>query len=199
MMMIMKMKLDYQKYEHDLDDRMGTFMVDRRPCTEKDAQMKSAERWSRLRSSKKNREEEDEDEDEDEDEEEEDEEPMDRDKLGIILYARLACISHLCPDAGYSNSGLESEKQLDIELDRHGYGDYYGDESNIQRVKNVSTYEKARDKERKAARTDWAKSLRLREAMSHIKEHLEQKDDLIARRYGVLRRRIEWVLCWRVD
>ena len=78
-MVIIMMKLDYQKCEHDLDDRMGTFMVDHRPCTEKDAQMKSAELWSRLRSSKKNREE------EDEDEEEEDEEPMDRDKLGIIL------------------------------------------------------------------------------------------------------------------
>ena len=182
------MKLDYQKCEHDLDDRMGAFIVDHRPCTEKDAQMKSAERWSRLRSLKKNREE------EDEDEEEEDEEPMDRDKLGIILYARLACVSQLCPDAGYSNRGLESEVQLDIELDRYGYGDYYGYESNIQRVKNASASEKARDKVRKAARTDWAKSSRLREAMSHIKEHLEQKHDLIARRYGVLRRRIEEVL-----
>ena len=84
--------------------------------------------------------------------------------------------------------------QLDIELDRYRYGDYYGDESNIQRVKNASAFEKARDKVRKAAWTDWAKSSRLREAMSHIKEHLEQNDDLIARRFGVLRRRIEEVL-----
>ena len=57
------------------------------PCTEKDAQMRSAELWSRLRSSKKNRAEEDEDEDE------EDEEPINRDELSIIRYARLACIS----------------------------------------------------------------------------------------------------------
>ena len=84
--------------------------------------------------------------------------------------------------------------QLDIELDRYRYGDYYGDESNIQRVKNAAAFEKARDKVRKAARTGWAKSSRLREAMGHIKKHPEQNDDLIARRYGVLRRRTEEVL-----
>ena len=70
--------------------------------------------------------------------------------------------------------------QLEIELDRYGYCDYHGDKSNIQRVKSASAFEKARDKVRKAARTDWTKSSRLQEAMSHIKEHLEQNDDLIA-------------------
>ena len=155
-------KLDYQKSEHGLDDTIGTFIIDYRSHTEQDAQKKTAELWSRQRSSE---------------EEEDEEEPMDKDKLGAILFARLACISHLCPDASYSNRGLESEMQLDIALDRY---DYYGDESNIQRVKDASAFEKARNKVRKAARTEWAKSTKLQEAMSHIKGHLGQNADLMA-------------------
>ena len=159
-------KLDYQKSEHVLDDNMGTFIIDHRPCTEQDAQKKTTELWSRQRSSQ-----------EDEDEDRDEEEPMDKDILGAILFARLACISNLCPHAGYSNRGLESEMQLDIELDRY---DFYGDEGNIQRVKDASAFENARNRVRKAARTEWAKSTKLREALSHIKGHLEQNVDLMA-------------------
>ena len=157
---------DYQKSEHGLDDTIGAFMIDHRPCTEQDVQKKMTELWSRQRSSK-----------EEEDEDESEEEPMDKDKLSIILLARLACISHLCPDAGHSNKGLELEMQLDIELDRY---DYYGDESNIQRVKDAWAFEKARNKVRKVAQIEWVKSTKLREALSHIKGHLDQNVDLMA-------------------
>ena len=155
-------KLDYEKVEHSLDDRKGTFIIDQRPCTEQESQKKTIELWSRHRPSE---------------EEENEDEPMDKYKLGSILYARLACISHLCPDASYSNRGLESEMQLDIELNRY---DYYGDERNIQRVKNASAFEKARNRVRKDARTGWGDSTRLKEAMNLIKGHLEQNDNLMA-------------------
>ena len=91
---------------------------------------------------------------------------MDRNKLGNILFARLACISSLRPITGYSNRGLESEMQVDDKLDRYNY---YGDESNSQRVKEASTFEKARIKVRKAAWTERTKSTKLREALSHIR------------------------------
>ena len=155
-------KLDYHKVEHSLDVRFGTFVIDRRPCTEQDTQKNTTELWSRHCSSE---------------EQENEDEPMERYKLGSIPYARLACISHLCPDASYSNRGLELEMQLDIELDRY---DYYGDERNIQRVKDASAFEKSRNRVRKEARTGWAESTRLQEAMSLIKEHLEQNVDLMA-------------------
>ena len=60
--------------------------------------------------------------------------------------------------------------QVDIELER---SDYYGDQRIIQPVNtDASAFKKARDKLRKAARTDWTKSTKLREALSHIKGHL---------------------------
>lgn len=67
--------------------------------------------------------------------------------------------------------------QVDIEI---GGPDYYGDQRIIQPVnKDASAFEKARDKVRKAVRTAWAKSTKLREALNHIKGHLGQNVDLI--------------------
>ena len=147
-------KLDYQKSEHSLDDTKGTFTIDHR--TEQDAQKKTKILWYRQSSS---------------DGEEDEEDVVDNDvdgRLSQILFARLACISNLCPKAGYSNKRLKSEMQLDIELD------CYGDESNIQAVKkDASGLEKGRDKGRKAARTEWAKSTNSREALSPSKRHLQ--------------------------
>ena len=115
-------KLDYQKIEHSLDDTMGVILIDYVYHTEQDAQMKTKELWFKQRPL-----------DEEEDEEEEEEEkPMDENEFGHILFARLACISNLCPNAGYSNWGLKSEMQVDIELDHF---DYYGDQRIIQPVK----------------------------------------------------------------
>ena len=52
-------------------------------------------------------------------------------KFGQILFARLACTSNLCPDAGCSNKGLKSEMQVDIEIER---SDCYGDQRILQPV-----------------------------------------------------------------
>ena len=96
-------------------------MIDYIYHTEQDAQMRTKELWSKQRPS----------EDKEDKEEEEEEEPMDKNKFGRILFARLACTSNLCPDAGYSNKGSKSEMQVDIELER---SDCYGDQRMIQPI-----------------------------------------------------------------
>ena len=161
-------KLDYQKIEHGLDDTIGTaFIIDEHGGTEQDTQKRTEILWRKQRSS---------DGQEDEDEEEEAKDPASA-QLSHILFARLACISSLCTTAGYSNMGLESEMEVNIELDRW---DFDGEESNIQHVRDASAFEKARNRVRRAARTEWSNSTKLKEAMSHIKQHLEQNIELMA-------------------
>ena len=138
--------------------RSFTIRKDHLSAAEQAAQKKTKEPWSRQRSSE-------------DEEDEDDEEPIDTKKLSQILFARLACISNLYPDADYINRGLKAEMKLDIELDHY---DFCSDERRIQPVeRDASAFEKARDKARKAARIVRAKSIKLREAMSHIKDHLE--------------------------
>ena len=121
--------------------------------SEQDTQIPTKELWFRQRSS-------------DEEEDDDETEAMTEDKLGEILFARLACISNLCPDAGYSNRGLQSKIQLDTLLDRY---DIDNEESNVPSVQDASVFEKARNKVRKAVRTEWTKSTKLGKARSHIK------------------------------
>ena len=160
-------KLDYQKIEHSLNDIIGTaFTINNHGGTEQDAQKRREILWHKQGSS---------DGQEDEDEEEaEDPAPA---ELSHFLFARLACISSLSTTAGYSNMGLESEMEVDNELDRW---DFDCEESNIQHVRDASAFEKARNRVRRAARIEWAKLTILREAMSHIKRHLQQNVDRMA-------------------
>ena len=96
-------------------------------------------------------------------------------RLSDITFARLCCISQLCPTADYSNRGFKKEIQLDIDM---GYDD---NQSDIRLVKNNnSAFIEAGERLRKAAQANWAKSSKLREAVRRIRGHLEQNVYIVA-------------------
>ena len=81
-------------------------------------------------------------------------------RLSDITFARLCCISQLCPTADYSTRGFKKEIRLDIDMD------YDDDQSDIRLVKNNnSAFIEARERLRKAAQDNWAKSSKFREAV----------------------------------
>ena len=80
-------KLDFQKIEHGLVDTTACITMDFYPHTEQAAQLKTKEIWSTKLFSE-------------DEEDEDDEEPVRDDKLGEILFARLAAFSCVASLAG---------------------------------------------------------------------------------------------------
>ena len=149
-------KLDLQKREHDLDDEEEYIRFEMRTHTELETQKATEDLWRKW------------------DPEDEDATRL-KHRLPDINFARLCCISQLCPNAGYSNRGLISESELDVEFD------FYGNQSDIQPVQNsASAFVKARENLRKMARSEWSKSSKLREAVNRIFDHLDQNLELDA-------------------
>ena len=150
-------KLDFQKREHDLDDEDFYLRYEMRTHTELETQKATEDLWLKRRDS------------EDEDD------IVLKHRLPEINFARLCCISQLCPNAGYSNRGLTSESDLDVEFD------FYGNQSDIQPVQdNASAFVRARENLRKMARNEWNKSTKLCEAVRRICGHLEQNAGIAA-------------------